>query len=164
MLTIALLSLALLTVALLASAAGGRTDSMYRIGSKTSTLSDPSADQEVRYWHRLAVKRLRLLGDRERRLGVLRRELLHRGSVSEALNLACTVYGHCTELWSKARCESRMFAQAHNPSGASGLFQFLPSTFASTPYAHFSIWSPYASALAAGWMHTHGRGGEWVCR
>jgi len=41
----------------------------------------------------------------------------------------------------KARCESRMRPWARNPSGASGLFQFLPSTWRSTPYRWRSVWS-----------------------
>jgi hypothetical protein len=94
----------------------------------------------------------------------LRRELMSRGSVQEALSLACSIYGYCDTLWRKARCESGLSSSARNPSGASGLFQFLPSTWATTPFARLSIWSPYASALAAGWMHQRGRGGEWVCR
>jgi hypothetical protein len=92
------------------------------------------------------------------------RALLHRTSVAEAINLACVSYGHCAELWRKARCESRFDPRAANPSGSKGLFQFLDSTWASTPYGRFSVWSPYANALAAGWMHAHGRGGEWSCR
>ena len=95
-----------------------------------------------------------------------RRELLHRPDVVEAINLACATYGWCETLWRKARCETggTFNPGVENSSGASGLFQFLPSTFASTPYARFSIWSPYASALAAGWMHEQGRGDEWTCR
>lgn len=100
---------------------------------------------------------------RTRQLQNARRVLYARGSVVEALNLACVVYEHCGELWRKARCESRYSPGARNASGAAGLFQFLPSTFASTPFGRFSIYSPYASALAAGWMHAAGRGGEWVC-
>jgi hypothetical protein len=100
----------------------------------------------------------------ERSRNQLRRALLARPSVSEAINLAGATYGYTATLWSKARCESHLWPGAHNASGASGLFQFLPGTFASTPYARFSIWSPYANAMAAGWMHAHGRGGEWVCR
>ena len=100
---------------------------------------------------------------RTRQLQNARHVLYARGSVVEALNLACVVYGHCGELWRKARCESRYFPGARNASGAAGLFQFLPSTFASTPFGRFSIYSPYASALAAGWMHASGRGGEWQC-
>jgi hypothetical protein len=93
-----------------------------------------------------------------------RRELMHSPSVREAIGLSCATYGFCSSLWRKAECESHLYPLAHNPSGASGLFQFLPSTFNSTPYRGLSIWSPYANALAAGWMHQHGRGGEWVCQ
>jgi soluble lytic murein transglycosylase-like protein len=64
----------------------------------------------------------------------------------------------------KARCESNLNPYARNPSGSSGLFQFLPSTWATTPYAGRSIWSARWNALAAGWMHAAGRGGEWVCQ
>lgn len=110
-------------------------------------------------------KHLRFLFKRERRWRKREhRVLIATPSVSEAINLACATYGHCAELWRKARCESHLYPRAHNASGASGLFQFLPSTFRSTPYASLSIWSPYSNALAAGWMHSRGRGGEWVCR
>ena len=64
----------------------------------------------------------------------------------------------------KARCESGLNPYARNPSGSSGLFQFLPSTWATTPYARRSIWSAKWNSLAAGWMHAAGRGGEWVCK
>lgn len=63
----------------------------------------------------------------------------------------------------KARCESRLNPFAWNPSGAAGLFQFLPSTFATTPYARRSMWRAKWSALAAGYMHHVGRGSEWSC-
>lgn len=90
--------------------------------------------------------------------------LLGRADVSEAINLAAATYGHGEDLWRKARCESGLNRYARNPaSAASGLLQFLPSTFRSTPYGGFSIFSPYASALAAGWMLAHGRD-EWQCR
>lgn len=98
------------------------------------------------------------------RVRQLTRTLTHRSSVREAISLACNVYGSCSTLWRKAGCESHYSPTAQNASGAAGLFQFLPSTWASTPFAAFSIWSPYANALAAGWMHAHGRSGEWVCR
>lgn len=68
-------------------------------------------------------------------------------------------------LMRKARCESRMNPRAVNASsGAAGLFQFMPSTWASTPYRRRSIFSAEYSALAAAWMHAAGRGGEWACR
>lgn len=48
-----------------------------------------------------------------------------------------------------------------NGEHATGLMQFLPSTFASTPYLGQDICDPKSSALAAGWMWAHGRKGEW---
>lgn len=63
----------------------------------------------------------------------------------------------------KARCESRLDPLAHNPSGATGLFQFMPTTFATSPYRWHSPWSAKWSSLAAGWAHHVGRGGEWSC-
>jgi len=112
---------------------------------------------DVRWWaHRAAYWHKRTIS--------ARRTLAHRSSVTEAIELACTVYGNCETLWRRARCESHLYRYAQNASGASGLFQFLPSTWRSTPFARFSIFSPYANALAAGWMNTHGRSSEWSCR
>jgi len=112
----------------------------------------------VGQWHQAAQRYL----SRARSLQVA----LHRDpEVSTAIGLACTVYRvSCSTLFRKARCESHLWRYAHNPSGASGLFQFLPSTWRSTPFGAYSVYDPYASALAAGWMHRAGRGGEWVCR
>ena len=63
-----------------------------------------------------------------------------------------------------AQCESGLDPNAYNASsGASGLFQFLPSTWATTPFAGASIFDPSASANAAAWMWSVGRRGEWVC-
>lgn len=63
-----------------------------------------------------------------------------------------------------ARCESVLDPYAVNPySNASGLFQFLPGTWATTPFAAENIFDPVANANAAGWMWSVGRRGEWVC-
>jgi soluble lytic murein transglycosylase-like protein len=62
-----------------------------------------------------------------------------------------------------AVCESRLNPYAHNPSGASGLMQFMPSTWQTTPYRRRSIWSARWSALAAGYMWHVGRQHEWSC-
>jgi hypothetical protein len=97
----------------------------------------------------------------------LHRILIADPKVVEAINLACATYGNCSTLWRKAECETGGTLSPrslNSSSGAAGLYQFLPSTWASTPYGRFSVWSPYANALAAGWMHTHGRGSEWSCR
>jgi hypothetical protein len=67
----------------------------------------------------------------------------------------------------KAWCESRLNPRAYNAgSGAAGLFQFLSSTWWTTPYGRRSVWAAKWNALAAGWMHSArvGRGGEWSCR
>jgi uncharacterized protein YraI len=63
-----------------------------------------------------------------------------------------------------ARCESNL--DPYNvtpPHSATGLFQFLPSTWASTPYANDDIFNPALNAQAAAWMWTHGRRNEWEC-
>lgn len=63
----------------------------------------------------------------------------------------------------RAWCESRLDPGASNGTHF-GLFQFAPSTYASTPYARRgSIWSAKWNALAAAWMQRVGRGNEWVC-
>lgn len=133
----------------------------------------------VRYWQgraRLAEARSRQLA---RQLVVVRRESVSRPSSVEAIRLASVTFGvPFAVLWRRAACESgpgpnapvpvvadrHVDARARNASGATGLFQFKPSTFQSTPYAAFRITSPYANALAAGWMVSHGRGKEWACR
>jgi hypothetical protein len=102
----------------------------------------------------------------ERALRDQRRVLLARPQVVEAINTACATYGHCATLWRRAACETggTLDPEARNPaSGAAGLFQFLPSTWRTTPYGRFDVYRPYPNAMAAGWMHAHGRGGEWSC-
>lgn len=64
-----------------------------------------------------------------------------------------------------ARCESLHDPNAVNPySGASGLFQFMPGTWATTPFADQDIFDPVANANAAGWMWSVGRRNEWTCQ
>lgn len=126
----------------------------------------------ARWWHDRYVAQLQ-------RTQALKRTLRARATVTEAINLACTIYGNCAPLWRRARCESRLYRYAANAnSSARGLFQFLTTgrtrnyyggygnggTWATTPFAHFDVFSPYANALAAGWMIANGRGGEWDCR
>jgi hypothetical protein len=60
--------------------------------------------------------------------------------------------------------ESRNVSTAVNPrSGASGLFQFLLSTWMTTPQgrAGYSRFDPVASREATRWMIGQGRGREW---
>jgi uncharacterized protein YraI len=66
-----------------------------------------------------------------------------------------------------ARCESLLDPNAVNSrSGASGLFQFMPSTFAFTPNgkAGQDIFDPRANADAAGWMWANGMRHHWACQ
>lgn len=60
-------------------------------------------------------------------------------------------------------CESGWNPLAQNRSGASGLFQFMPGTWATTPYGRRSIWSARWQSFAAVYMLRAGRSGEWVC-
>jgi hypothetical protein len=155
-----------LTAGLVARGATGDTNEPLQVQVEQTVQGKP-----IGWWYRRTqqarkdanARRTTIISQR-RTIRALRKTLAHDPSVQESIALACATYGYCSTLWRKASCESHLTSTAHNPSGASGLFQFMPSTFASTPYAGLSIWSPYANALAAGWMHEHGRGGEWVCR
>lgn len=117
---------------------------------------------ESRLRRQLLIERIR----HRRALARLRLVMLHSTSVSEAIALAARVYGVSEAAMRRvAFCESRFDPNAHNASSASGLFQFLTSTWAHTPFADFSVWSPYANALAAAFT-VRGDGGwrQWVCR
>ncbi|MCC6313841.1 MAG: SH3 domain-containing protein [Thermomicrobiales bacterium] len=63
-----------------------------------------------------------------------------------------------------ARCESGLDPYAVNPSGSYGLFQFIRSTWKSTPYGQEDIFDPRANANAASWMWSQGRQAEWICK
>ncbi|CAA9585445.1 MAG: hypothetical protein AVDCRST_MAG19-4585 [uncultured Thermomicrobiales bacterium] len=63
-----------------------------------------------------------------------------------------------------AECESSLDPYAVNASGSYGLFQFVASTWETTPYADEDIFDPEANANAAGWMWSVGRRNEWVCQ
>ena len=64
-----------------------------------------------------------------------------------------------------ARCESALDPCAVNRSGPYyGLYQFLKSTWKTTPYKDRSLWDPEAQALAAAWMWKQGRKNEWACK
>src|SRR5690348_10615605 len=62
-------------------------------------------------------------------------------------------------------CESTWHWWAYNGVlGAAGPYQFIASTWATTPYRRHSRYSWRWSSLAAGWMVTVGRSSEWACR
>jgi soluble lytic murein transglycosylase-like protein len=89
------------------------------------------------------------------------------GSSSQIIEQAFGPYGPAAVAWGQrvAACESGGSATARNASGATGLFQFMPSTFASTPQgqAGASITDPVASAQAAAWMYSQGQQSQWSC-
>jgi len=49
----------------------------------------------------------------------------------------------------------------NSSSGAAGLYQFMPRTWASTPYRKHSPYHPRWAALAAMWMWKHGGYSHW---
>lgn len=87
------------------------------------------------------------------------------GPVPDCIHGATLTYG-ADEAWMLrvSYCESTWNRFAVNPSGSTGLFQFMPSTWATTPYGNRDIYSAKWQSLAAAWMQAvAGRSGEWVC-
>jgi uncharacterized protein YraI len=85
--------------------------------------------------------------------------------ITDIITEAANKYGQNPQaMLAVARCESGLNPNAYNArSGASGLFQFLPGTWRTTPFASYSIFDAWASANAAAWMWSVGRRGEWYC-
>ena len=79
---------------------------------------------------------------------------------------AAKKYGQSKKVMERvARCESALDPCAVNRSGPYyGLFQFLKSTWKTTPYKNRSIWDAEAQALATAWMWKEGRKNEWACQ
>jgi len=77
---------------------------------------------------------------------------------------AAEMYGQSPyDLYNVMSCESDEDPYADNGVDI-GLFQFLPSTWAGTPYGGASIYDGQAQIYATAWMWTQGRRGEWpVC-
>ena len=64
-----------------------------------------------------------------------------------------------------AYCESRYHPNSVNSSsGAAGLFQFLPSTWAFTPYHASSPFDPVANSNAAAWLYRRDGPSQWQCQ
>lgn len=67
-----------------------------------------------------------------------------------------------------AWCESRYNPLAYNASGASGLFQFMPRTWAANSvragYGGASVFDPVASANTAAYMFGNGQAWQWSCK
>jgi hypothetical protein len=64
-----------------------------------------------------------------------------------------------------AYCESRYHPNSVNSdSGATGLFQFMASTWSGTPWANQSRLDPVANAQAAAWLYATYGPGRWTCQ
>ena len=87
--------------------------------------------------------------------------------IAKDITDAFTPLGSAAVTWAMnvAWCESRYHPNSVNSSsGASGLFQFLPSTWAFTPYASYSPFDPKYNALAAAWLYARDGPSQWVCQ
>jgi uncharacterized protein YraI len=86
--------------------------------------------------------------------------------IVDIIHEAADNYGQSGEdMLRVARCESGLNPSAVGGGGAyHGLFQFVPSTFAGTPYGEYDIYDPWANANAAGWMWSEGNKSNWVCQ
>jgi hypothetical protein len=137
----------------------------------------------VRWWAQHAVAARR---DANHLRGVLRARRLHyvrplEGKYEHAARLAAIAYRVDAEtLIRKGRCESSHWTRfVSSVSSARGPWQFLTrgrvhrygdgelvdgGTWATTPYWSYSPFDPLAAAMAAAYMHSVGRGGEWSCR
>jgi hypothetical protein len=64
-----------------------------------------------------------------------------------------------------AYCESRYHPNSVNTdSGATGLFQFMASTWSGTPWANKSRFDPVANAQAAAWLYKTYGPQRWSCQ
>lgn len=142
------------------------------IGLKT--LTDASAapqpttyqGKSVTWWAKHAVQARKDANARGQTIKRLKTVMRHDESINECVKLATIVYPRFTEAraWRIIFRESWTTGKQHAKnahSTASGLMQFLTSTWATTPFAGISIWSTCGATLGAGWMHQNGRGGEW---
>ena len=87
--------------------------------------------------------------------------------IAKIINDAFSPLGPAAVQWAinVAYCESRYHPNSVNTSsGASGLFQFLLSTWGGTPWHASSPFDPVANASAAAWLYSHYGPGRWVCQ
>jgi uncharacterized protein YraI len=88
-----------------------------------------------------------------------------RREIVRIIYAAADRYGQSREdMLRVAQCESNLNPYAVHPSGSYGLFQFIRTTWKSTPYGNKDVFDPEANANAAGWMWSQGRRSEWVCQ
>jgi hypothetical protein len=86
--------------------------------------------------------------------------------IAKIINDAFSPLGPRAVQWAinVAYCESRYHPNSVNTdSGATGLFQFMASTWSGTPYANKSRFDPVANAFAAAWLYKTYGPGRWSC-
>jgi uncharacterized protein YgiM (DUF1202 family) len=89
----------------------------------------------------------------------------NRATIRKFITDAAKRYGQNPEAMLRvAECESNLIPTAVNRSGSYGLFQFVPTTWESTPFADDDVFEAWANANAAAWMWSVGRRHEWVCQ
>jgi soluble lytic murein transglycosylase-like protein len=88
------------------------------------------------------------------------------GAVQDLIRQAFGPQGQAAVDWGLrvAACESGYNPNAYNPSGASGVFQFMPGTFRATPYGGQNIFDASANVNAAAWYFQQHGGGAWSCK
>lgn len=143
-------------------------------------LTDASASNERRpethlgltakQWHHRAVTRTLERNALRQEMRRLRHHLKRKTTrdVSYAIALASSTFGvSISELWSVARCETggTFSPYARNRSStASGLFQFLDSTWANQGIRGFSVYDAVANALGAARIVAREGWGQWSCK
>lgn len=88
------------------------------------------------------------------------------GQIQQIILNAFAPLGTAGQQWALrvAKCESNYNPYAVNASsGAAGLFQFLPSTWASLPEHNQSVFDPTANATAAEQLYVRSGPGQWSC-
>jgi hypothetical protein len=86
--------------------------------------------------------------------------------IAKIINDAFSPLGSRAVQWAinVAYCESRYHPNSVNSdSGATGLFQFMASTWSGTPYASKSRLDPVANSFAAAWLYKTYGPGRWSC-
>lgn len=105
-----------------------------------------------------------------RRVGTFRPPPPAGGDIESIIRAAAAQWGaDPSQLLRVAYCESRYNPSAYNASsGASGLFQFLASTWAANSvragYGGASVFDPVANANTAAYMFSRGQAGQWSCK
>ncbi len=87
-------------------------------------------------------------------------------AIQQIILQAFAPLGAAAQQWALrvAKCESGYNPYAVNrATGAAGLFQFLPSTWAATPEHNQSPFDPVANANAAEWLYARDGPGQWQC-